>query len=1348
MTQFTDDPRLRNAIRKSSGARSPDLDPRIARSVGRSNESRIVNPFGDFKATSTFRASFATNFKNSFARSVAPFVAPLGEVGATFAERAEFGRPPGTGAGGFFGGVAGSVMPSVFMVMSPTISPVIAAQYAGVASAEDWRENQNVLSSIGAGVFEATAEMVGAKLIRTIGIRTSQSLGRAIAQGNTSQITKIIGAEFLDMGIEGFEEELTLMANLSKDVALGIKTPEQALKVLQDQGLMVFASGAVGGAFLGAFSFVSQASIREFKQSLISQRTLRESISTLSPEAKEAIGKAIGDIQAEHESFESGDTESRLGRKLTEQELEESKFVKKALESESSKGIGSDDSTDAVERFLSDDEISAREKAEALILEQGDDQPRADQPSKEQSVAPDQRESASRETTDKRQAETIMESEELRAQLRDERRFARQAVAQVKRRERSKARQQLADLRQKAQEKESDIRELNSDIRRFVRESPLPKSEKDKLLASAASNVRTKKAFASFADKILKAEIAFERTQAQKDLKSALRDAKRAKDVPPNIREALDSITEGVDPSNLREKTRVRLQGLADFLESNPNAVIPQRHIDRLRRLDKKPAASMSAQEANDITDAINAILRENELKQKLVASLKTRDKSRVANAIKKELRRNLKKRARDERGRLSPKTEDTVLRLIYGLEEGSSIDTIAEFISGGDGTVTHQVLVDDVNLARELALERFYEVSDAWEEGLQGLGIEMGGTQLETMSDVLKQHRGVVKKLFGQKDVDTEVREISLSRGQNIKIDPSRLMMLNALLKDKQTLDLVVFGGTPLVQSNMPDDSTFTLSNEDVQVLDSAMTLQERQIVDLFVQIMNDQVSNTYIEYTMSQFGVDRTQDGRWVSRRRRVTTREGAVPEAITARTMHQRAAENVGIDKDRTSDTQLPIEVPDLFAEFTNVVWTVSHLRHTAPALRAANEILADPGIRSIINDSKHSRALKSFRTTYDAVAAEVVGKSVMPSLVHKPFRKLVNKTSVALLGINVPVMFYQGVSLMHAHEEIPLRYVGRAFSEMSRGRSTRSQIIDRMHRNGTMRFRNEGSVFGKINEGGGGGARILGFGPKDNVAMRGIAYIDQQTVATIWRASELQAMDELQKTDPLDDLVFQRASEIATRTVRRTQPTSDAMSLSGVALARRESDLAALLFMFRAQLSKSVDMTHRNIIRARRDPAFRPQAIANISVIWIASSFAIELIREFYRSLVRGFNPDPREERNVFTRVITNTLFRMMSVPLFVGTVANAARGWFGSDFSAVESVLIDTVKDTRRAVLATAKGERVGKILDPTIDAAAGFIGLFYGKPVISPVREIKRVMRAMEEDDRRNNKRRSTAFGA
>lgn len=157
---------------------------------------------------------------------------------------------PTEGTAGALGSVVASVIPSAAALLSPPAWPFVLSAFGGSAAREKFDETESAFAAIGAGLFEAGAELLQFKGAAKLGKSTLASVGKLAKNGKFKDATLAIAGGLGISATEGLEELVTLAGTNITDVAAGVQTIGQAVDNIRQQAIPTFLLGTAGGTLL------------------------------------------------------------------------------------------------------------------------------------------------------------------------------------------------------------------------------------------------------------------------------------------------------------------------------------------------------------------------------------------------------------------------------------------------------------------------------------------------------------------------------------------------------------------------------------------------------------------------------------------------------------------------------------------------------------------------------------------------------------------------------------------------------------------------------------------------------------------------------------------------------------------------------------------------------------------------------------------------------------------------------------------------------------------------------------------------------------------------------------------
>lgn len=232
--------------------------------------------------------TFAQNFTNDFKRTIADYLPSISGTIGEWKSKTLIMTRPGAGLGGFLGQAAGNaavMLPT--MLAGPTSGAVTGSaqtaekamslvnylvtstmgvkqttdkieEYFGKEPVRTWDEAfkklpgdaPKIVSAIGAGLFEAGSEYLGAHYLDKIGEHAARKLGEAILDRDASKATSLILDHLAGASVEGVEELVSLYGQKYTEAITGVKPWGQAMSEILNEAPQTFFAGAAAGSFL------------------------------------------------------------------------------------------------------------------------------------------------------------------------------------------------------------------------------------------------------------------------------------------------------------------------------------------------------------------------------------------------------------------------------------------------------------------------------------------------------------------------------------------------------------------------------------------------------------------------------------------------------------------------------------------------------------------------------------------------------------------------------------------------------------------------------------------------------------------------------------------------------------------------------------------------------------------------------------------------------------------------------------------------------------------------------------------------------------------------------------------
>jgi hypothetical protein len=183
-----------------------------------------------------------------------------------------------------------------------------------------------------------------------------------------------------------------------------------------------------------------------------------------------------------------------------------------------------------------------------------------------------------------------------------EREKAQQIIKEIKENKNTQLKQYKTDLKERQQKAIELLDKLPSQLQGRMKQA----------IADTTTNIRLANLEIRIADRIKK----YQHQQTLKEAKNSARVARTAK-ITTEYQRAIREILDTYDLQKPTQKTITKLTNLRKFLQNNPEAPIPQKYLDNIQRLEKKPIRNMTTDEVKELTDTVKHLTKLGEEIQK-----------------------------------------------------------------------------------------------------------------------------------------------------------------------------------------------------------------------------------------------------------------------------------------------------------------------------------------------------------------------------------------------------------------------------------------------------------------------------------------------------------------------------------------------------------------------------------------------------------------------------------------------------------------------------------------------------------------------------------------------------------
>ena len=698
---------------------------------------------------------------------------------------------------------------------------------------------------------------------------------------------------------------------------------------------------------------------------------------------------------------------------------------------------------------------------------------------------------------------------------------------------RSEAETAVKKIKEKLTQKAKDAASLRDEIRGLTKAAPLTNSQKDVIITKLAkvgpernqkTNIRDLQAAIVDVGRFLKqndqkAAIAslkkfnkeiFKKFALGRDKLGKLRDVTRKR--------IFDTL-EGIDLVKLSEGKKVELnkvQGdlqklgfdLANGIDALSEAEVDAlRTIDpraeQLRRLAKKPVSEMTADDIRDIEDSLRYFVTQNELQNKLLFEGQAKEIGEIKQRSIDEISPVKKKVDVDD---LTKKQAPGIGKSLNTLviKDSMHINKLISMSTNPKSKTMMKILDTDRHAGKVKALDKQFEIYDAWKKGLD----EIGWTD-EDFNAFDEVHE---IKIGGKtKKVNSD---IILSFGMNLR-SPRNLTQL------RKTIGLEISGKNtePITISELVD-AVDLLSDKQKQLIDLVNKIDEEivqsAVNETSLQLLGYELARTPFYWGLRRVGQPRVQ---------------GEVVKG--------KAVEDLGPFQPFIGGTGRLRIVP--FREQLFWSWqTAANFHGMAIPLKNARSLLNDLDFQQAMKKAGRDVELRNLMTLYSRIQGARSDKQAIELL----FQRQLNLAAKSILGFRVSTILAQTGSLPMAYTEIPTKYSVSISGYKAQSGKAQKDRMDKF--SSFLRMRGEG---GKTNietgnVGAQSGANMLLFGktPALDKPLEGMRKADRLVMLEIDRATQRWVFDT---TDlkPGSDEFWKEVARREEDAVRFTQPMWD-------------------------------------------------------------------------------------------------------------------------------------------------------------------------------------------------------------
>ena len=700
--------------------------------------------------------------------------------------------------------------------------------------------------------------------------------------------------------------------------------------------------------------------------------------------------------------------------------------------------------------------------------------------------------------------------------------------------------------------------ELHKDIAKWVTET-LPKSEQSKIIP-VLTKARTPASIRAVVRSVGKILDSYEHRGAMSDYKKArtrIKSAIRKGQLRPEYQEKANALLDSIRDTEPTGRTLVKMNRLMKMLEVEEDPNIPDTVIRRAKTILAKqkatPLQKLSPDAIRGVAAALERIVFLNDKKNMMYFGRQKRTADQqIADSVEEVKSRHAIKH---EVGEEEPRQAGWRWVLSSGQV---SVDSRATQM-GGEGSTVQDILVNRPLEGNKQFLRIQQEAQDILRSKLEKMGItpkKLNKLREDTTTTELP------KAIQGEDRIKT----VELTTAQ-------RIDLINHL-RDGSTRHEIIKHASKGIKVRRRLGKPIKLYAEDIAALEDSFTVQEKEIASIMSDWMNTSGKNYTNEAFLKTHGHEIAfRDDYWP--RVRDAEARATEPDKIM-QYWTERQLDEQGIFKPREGSVE-PVIVEDAFTKFLTHVNRVAamHGKH-APTLDALR-LLRNPDFREAVK----MRYRRGGRVLMDMEKAIKTyrGLEVKQDLVYeKMMRGMIRRSHIGVLGFKPHIAAYQTVSYLNALAEMDARDVAKFWNWRLPVGELEGEI-KKLSPELRARFEATGHQIltpemapTSINAWY--FAKETGLGHK---AMAAIRTMDRVAIVNIYQISKAEGKRKGLSGDALLDYAAKRAEFVT----RRTQPTWDPLTTSGLVVESRSSVMAKLATMFSSQRTKNANIVFRAV-----------------------------------------------------------------------------------------------------------------------------------------------------------------------
>ena len=757
-------------------------------------------------------------------------------------------------------------------------------------------------------------------------------------------------------------------------------------------------------------------------------------------------------------------------------------------------------------------------------------------------------------------------------------------------------------------------------------------------------------------------------TQAKRALTESIRKNTRqsaVKSLRPEYKSKVLEIVDSIDLKNKSNQSISKLNSLAEFLQNEPDNLVPASKLQELKALGQKKLKDLTLEEMQLIDSAIKHLVKLNELKDKLIIKGKIREfKAIRSQAIGNiEFNHSALNGSLDGMDSMQEELEKPLWRKLAGTDSYNS-ELNSQILDGHDGEIIQQVFYENFDFGVDKQLRFKHAADDYFQEQFKGLNID-NWSRLFVTKDL--------KKPLVSKETFVEKNTIAISDSRKLTMTKAERVAFILHSRNDENLKHITTGGFAF--SKTPS-KIIKLVASDVDAIVESATPQELKAADIIGEYLNTIQKDAINKTSVDLLGHDAATVENYFPIRTNFLDRFRDELIKAKGKNLAKITLEGMGIFKQRQNAANALI-IEDAFSALYKSIDQVASYIGLAQPMRTARALLNDNAFQTTMREA----GLKDKLDFYNMFLDRLEGNATNIENVDRLTQEMINRLDVSILGLNPFVMLKQPVSLVLAGTEMDMKYL----REGSAGIASKELIEEIKKWAPQLRDRFDGNVTRELGEVMQVGRVRKFFTHKEVISqhiMGGIRNFDMKAITAIWRGVKLEIADTTNLKLGTNEF-FEAVAARAWKVIRRTQPTFHIKDRSAIGMSKNV--YVRLLTKYSSQRNKNWMILRRAYEKynsSKKTPKNKAELYGKLFILTVVAPLMIAGINELRNTLYKR-----EDKKTLFQKMTLGLIKNNLSSIYLLGDAFDSIQSkiekgtYAGFDINNPVSSFINSITDT-------------------------------------------------------------------